>query len=147
MHSLQGTTYIYGTFFKPYISQHENEIERNLLELRARASDVVIVYFQKAASVGQSTFFDVLKYVASQSPSQKSKQQRSQVRIVETVLCFFQAKLFTIEPIDVFFTWECSIPPCLCSYQSSSFCCAFKSIRTYTHQLYFYARCLYYPHI
>jgi receptor expression-enhancing protein 1/2/3/4 len=74
----KGTTYIYGTFFKPYISQHENEIDRNLLELRARASDVVVVYFQKAASVGQSTFFDVLKYVASQSPSQKSKVQRSQ---------------------------------------------------------------------
>ncbi|XP_051182454.1 uncharacterized protein [Lolium perenne] len=74
----KGTTYIYGTFFKPYISQHENEIDRNLLELRARASDVVVVYFQKAASAGQSTFFEVLKYVASQSPSQKSKQQRSQ---------------------------------------------------------------------
>jgi hypothetical protein len=100
--SLQGTTYIYGTFFKPYISQHENEIDRNLLELRARASDVVVVYFQKAASVGQSTFFDVLKYVASQSPSQKSKLQRSQVRIIDTVLCFFQTKLFIIEPIDVF---------------------------------------------
>lgn len=76
--NIMGTTYIYGTFFKPYISQHENEIDRNLLELRARASDVVVVYFQKAASVGQSTFFDVLKYVASQSPSQKSKVQRSQ---------------------------------------------------------------------
>jgi len=74
----KGTTYIYGTFFKPYISQHENEIDRNLLELRARASDVVVVYVQKVASVGQSTFFDVLKYVASQSPSQKSKQQRPQ---------------------------------------------------------------------
>ncbi|KAM3314473.1 hypothetical protein ACQJBY_033356 [Aegilops geniculata] len=74
----KGTTYIYGTFFKPYISQHENEIDRNLLELRARASDVVIVYVQKVAAVGQNTFFDVLKYVASQSPSQKSKQQRPQ---------------------------------------------------------------------
>lgn len=74
----KGTTYIYGTFFKPYISQHENEIDRNLLELRARASDVVVVYVQKVAAVGQNTFFDVLKYVASQSPSQKSKQQRSQ---------------------------------------------------------------------
>ncbi|KAF7049715.1 hypothetical protein CFC21_058204 [Triticum aestivum] len=74
----KGTTYIYGTFFKPYISQHENEIDRNLLELRARASDVVVVYVQKVAAVGQNTFFDVLKYVASQSPSQKSKQQRPQ---------------------------------------------------------------------
>ncbi|KAJ1297938.1 hypothetical protein BS78_01G416900 [Paspalum vaginatum] len=71
----KGTTYIYGTFFRPYISQHENEIDRNILELRARATDVVVLYFQKAASVGQNTFFDVLKYVAAQSPSQKSRQR------------------------------------------------------------------------
>ncbi|KAI4969998.1 hypothetical protein ZWY2020_000912 [Hordeum vulgare] len=50
-------------------TKHENKIDRNLLELRARASDVVV-----------NTFFDVLKCVASQSPSQKSKQQRSQVK-------------------------------------------------------------------
>jgi len=74
----KGTTYIYGTFFRPYISQHENEIDRNLLELRARATDTVVLYFQKAASAGQNTFFDVLKYVASQSPSQKSKQRPHQ---------------------------------------------------------------------
>ncbi|XP_062210586.1 putative HVA22-like protein g [Phragmites australis] len=74
----KGTTYIYGTFFKPYISQHENEIDRNLLELRARASDTVVLYFQKAASVGQNTFFDVLKYVATQSQSQKSRQRPHQ---------------------------------------------------------------------
>ncbi|XP_006649750.1 HVA22-like protein i [Oryza brachyantha] len=74
----KGTTYIYGTFFRPYISQHENEIDRNLLEIRARATDVVVLYFQKAATAGQNTFFDVLKYVASQSPSQKSRQQPSQ---------------------------------------------------------------------
>jgi hypothetical protein len=43
--SLQGTTYVYGTFFKPYISQHENEIDQNLLELRARATDTVVLYF------------------------------------------------------------------------------------------------------
>ncbi|XP_044955327.1 putative HVA22-like protein g [Hordeum vulgare subsp. vulgare] len=85
----KGATYIYGTFFKPYISQHENEIDRNFLELRAHASDVVVVYVQKVTAIGQNTFFDVLKYVASQSPSQKSKQQRSQVRIMCTVLCFF----------------------------------------------------------
>ncbi|KAL5653141.1 hypothetical protein ACJX0J_038599, partial [Zea mays] len=74
----KGTTYVYGTFFKPYISQHENEIDRNLLELRARATDTVVLYFQKAASAGQSTFFDVLKYVAAQSPSQKSRQRLHQ---------------------------------------------------------------------
>jgi hypothetical protein len=57
--SLQGTTYVYGTFFKPYISQHENEIDRNLLEPRARATDTAVLYFQKAASAGQSTFSEI----------------------------------------------------------------------------------------
>jgi len=88
--SLQGTTYVYGTFFKPYISQHENEIDRNLLELRARATDMVVIYFQKAASVGQNTFFDVLKYVAAQSPSQKSRQRPQQVWIECTITLFCQ---------------------------------------------------------
>ncbi|KAL5647478.1 hypothetical protein ACJX0J_041833, partial [Zea mays] len=73
-----GTTHVYGTFFKPYISQHENEIYQNLFELRARATDTVVLYFQKAASARQSTFFDVLKYVAAQSPSQKSRQRLHQ---------------------------------------------------------------------
>ncbi|AQL10072.1 HVA22-like protein i [Zea mays] len=70
----KGTTYVYRTFFKPYISQHENEIDWNLLELRARATNTVVLYFHKAASAGQSTFFDILKYVVAQSPSQKSRQ-------------------------------------------------------------------------
>lgn len=88
--ALQGTTYVYGTFFRPYISQHENEIDRNLLELRARATDVVVLYFQKAASVGQNTFFDVLKYVAAQSPSQKSRQRPHQVRMEFSITFFCQ---------------------------------------------------------
>ncbi|KAI4985909.1 hypothetical protein ZWY2020_018539 [Hordeum vulgare] len=69
-------------------TKHENEIDRNLLELRARASDVVVIYVQKVAAVGQNTFFDVLKYVASQSPSQKSKQQRSQKAASQSVTIF-----------------------------------------------------------
>jgi receptor expression-enhancing protein 1/2/3/4 len=85
MLSLQGTTFVYGTFFKPYISQHESDIDRNLLELRARATDMVVVYFQKAASMGQNTFFDVLKYVASQSPSQKSRHHSPQVFVTHIV--------------------------------------------------------------
>jgi receptor expression-enhancing protein 1/2/3/4 len=86
--SLQGTTYVYGTFFKLYISQHENDIDHNMLELRARATDMVVVYFQKAASMGQNTFFDVLKYVASQSPSQKSRQRSPQVCIKHDITHF-----------------------------------------------------------
>jgi receptor expression-enhancing protein 1/2/3/4 len=91
--SLQGTTYVYRTFFKPYISQHENEIDWNLLELRARATNTVVLYFHKAASAGQSTFFDILKYVVAQSPSQKSRQCLHQVWIECTITLFFAKKI------------------------------------------------------
>ncbi|KAL5230177.1 hypothetical protein ABZP36_028953 [Zizania latifolia] len=74
----KGTTYVYETFFRPYISQHENDIDRNILEFRARAGDMLVVYWQKAATIGQTTFFDILKYVSAQSPSQLSRSRPSQ---------------------------------------------------------------------
>lgn len=63
----QGTTYVYDSFFKPYVSKHENEIDRNLLELRTRAGDMAFLYCQKAASYGQTRVFEILQYVAAQS--------------------------------------------------------------------------------
>ncbi|XP_072988390.1 putative HVA22-like protein g isoform X1 [Typha latifolia] len=80
----KGTTYVYETFFRPYVAKHENEIDRNLLELRARAGDIVIHYWQKVASYGQTIIFEILQYIASQSPSQSTRsrpvqqQQQSQ---------------------------------------------------------------------
>lgn len=71
--SEQGTTYIYETFFRPYVSKHENEIDRNLLELRTRAGDFVILHMQKVASYGQTRIFEILQYVASQSAAQPSR--------------------------------------------------------------------------
>ncbi|XP_050363971.1 putative HVA22-like protein g [Argentina anserina] len=63
----KGTTYVYDSFFRPYLAKHENDIDRNLLELRTRAGDVAILYWQRAASYGQTRVFDVLQYVAAQS--------------------------------------------------------------------------------
>ncbi|KAM0010640.1 hypothetical protein Hdeb2414_s0013g00403181 [Helianthus debilis subsp. tardiflorus] len=62
-----GTTYVYDSFFKPYISKHEPEIDRNLMELKTRAGDAFVLYWQRAASYGQTRIFDILQYVASQS--------------------------------------------------------------------------------
>ncbi|KAK1320183.1 HVA22-like protein i [Acorus calamus] len=62
-----GTTYVYESFFRPYVCKHENEIDRNLLELKARAGDIAVVYWQKASSYGQTRFFEVMQYLASQS--------------------------------------------------------------------------------
>ncbi|XP_077246520.1 putative HVA22-like protein g [Tasmannia lanceolata] len=77
----RGTTYVYDTFLRPYLAKHETEIDRNLLELRTRAGDIVVLYWQKAASYGQSRIFEILQYVASQSPSPQPAQQRRQVGV------------------------------------------------------------------
>lgn len=58
---------MYDSFFRPYVSKHENEIDRNLLELRTRAGDMAILYWQRAASYGQTRIYEILQFVAAQS--------------------------------------------------------------------------------
>ncbi|KAL5557900.1 hypothetical protein UlMin_034111 [Ulmus minor] len=80
---MKGTSYVYDSFFRPYLSKHENEIDRNLLELRTRAGDFVVMYSQRAASYGQTRIFEILQYVAAQStprPRPQPPQQGSRPR-------------------------------------------------------------------
>ncbi|PON70746.1 TB2/DP1/HVA22-related protein [Parasponia andersonii] len=80
---MKGTTYVYDSFFRPYLAKHENEIDRNLLELRTRAGDIAFLYWQRAASYGQTRIFDILQYVAAQStprPCPPQQQQGSRAR-------------------------------------------------------------------
>lgn len=73
----KGTTYVYDSFFRPYVAKHETEIDRNLLELRTRAGDIAVVYWQRAFSYGQTRVFDILQFVAAQStPTPRPAQQR-----------------------------------------------------------------------
>lgn len=58
---------MYDSFFKPYVAKHEPEIDRNIVELRIRAGDMAVLYFQKAASYGQTRIFEILQYIASHS--------------------------------------------------------------------------------
>ncbi|KAK4723049.1 hypothetical protein R3W88_013282 [Solanum pinnatisectum] len=77
----KGTTYVYDAFFKPVILRHEPEIDKNLLELRTRAGDMFFLYWQKAASYGQTRVFDILQYIASQSnPPPPTQPQRQSSR-------------------------------------------------------------------
>ncbi|TYH17537.1 hypothetical protein ES288_A05G199200v1 [Gossypium darwinii] len=62
----RGTSYVYDSF-RPYVAKHENEIDRNLLELRTRAGDMAVLYWQRVASYGQTRIFEILQFVASQS--------------------------------------------------------------------------------
>ncbi|XP_011074669.1 putative HVA22-like protein g [Sesamum indicum] len=74
----KGTTYIYDSFFKPYVSKHENEIDRNLLELRTRAGDIAVLYWQKGASYAQTRIYDILQYIALQSTPKRTAQPQNQ---------------------------------------------------------------------
>ncbi|KAF0935013.1 hypothetical protein E2562_029535 [Oryza meyeriana var. granulata] len=74
----QGTAYVYESFFKPYIGKHEAEIDRNLLELRTRAGDMAVHYFQKVTDYCHTRFYEILEYIASQSQTQRSRHQAQQ---------------------------------------------------------------------
>ncbi|VVA95383.1 unnamed protein product [Arabis nemorensis] len=73
----KGTTYVYDAFFKPYVSKHENEIDRNLIELKTRAGDMAMTYLQKVIYYGQTRFYEILQYVSEQSsPKLLSKENK-----------------------------------------------------------------------
>nr|QDL88618.1 HVA22-like isoform X6 [Cymbidium goeringii] len=76
----RGTTYIYETFLRPYVASHETEIDRNLLELKARACDIVFLYWQKAAIYGQTRIFEIFHYIASQAPQQQTRSRPTMQR-------------------------------------------------------------------
>lgn len=74
----RGTTYVYDSFFKPYVAKHENEIDRNLVELRTRAGDMAVIYCRRAVCYGQTRVTEILQFVALQStpkPQPKEKKQ------------------------------------------------------------------------
>ncbi|XP_020600048.1 putative HVA22-like protein g [Phalaenopsis equestris] len=62
----KGTAYVYNTFFQPYISKHENMIDRNLLELRTRVVDLAARFWHEVLGNGRSWFFEFLQFVVSQ---------------------------------------------------------------------------------
>ncbi|KAG6435348.1 hypothetical protein SASPL_100219 [Salvia splendens] len=60
---------------KPYVAKHETEIDRNLVELKLKAGDMAVSYWQKVATYGQTRIFDILQYIASQSPPPRPVQR------------------------------------------------------------------------
>ncbi|CAA0223662.1 HVA22-like protein h [Arabidopsis thaliana] len=73
----RGTTYVYDSFFQPYVAKHENEIDRSLIELRTKAGDLAVIYCRKAVSYGQTRIVEILHFVALQStPKPKPKEKK-----------------------------------------------------------------------
>lgn len=99
LQSFQGTSYVYESFFQPYISKHETEIDRNLSELRTMAGDMTVLYWQRTASYIQTRTFDIIQYVASQSTP---KPRPAQVYVTCIYINDVFVYLFTVILIDVF---------------------------------------------
>ncbi|OWM82568.1 hypothetical protein CDL15_Pgr002143 [Punica granatum] len=62
-----GTVYIYENLLRPFVAQHENDIDRKLKEWRARAWDLAIFCWQNCAVLGQTAFVQLLQSLASRS--------------------------------------------------------------------------------
>lgn len=78
----KGTGVVYETLLRPYMSKHETDIDKNLQEFRVRAWDLLIYYWQNCTELGQSTFLQMVHYLASQvgklrQPSLEREVQKS----------------------------------------------------------------------
>lgn len=115
---MQGTTYVYDTFFRPYLSRHETQIDRHLLELHTRTSDIASLFFQRLASYGQSRFYEVLEYVASQSnTSSGSRNVRVRVMFLYfSIIYIYIFFLFYFNITVLFIISLVTIPVGFCKY-------------------------------
>ncbi|XP_031285140.1 putative HVA22-like protein g [Pistacia vera] len=77
----KGSGYVYDTLLKPVVSKHETDIDRKILEMRARAWDLALYYWHNCTELGSAKFFEMLQFLAGQSArfssniNQKSNQQ------------------------------------------------------------------------
>lgn len=80
----RGTGYVYETLLRPYVAKHETDIDRKILELRARAWDFFIQYWQNCTQLGQSTLVQIFQQLIAQSTkfttsnNQKSGEKEDQ---------------------------------------------------------------------
>ncbi|XP_073394958.1 uncharacterized protein [Physcomitrium patens] len=62
-----GTTCLYSKLLKPFVAKHESEIDHNLNELKTRAGEIALVWWQKWSIHVQARFHELLQFLARQS--------------------------------------------------------------------------------
>ncbi|KAG8376795.1 hypothetical protein BUALT_Bualt09G0101100 [Buddleja alternifolia] len=62
-----GTGYVYETLLRPYVSKHELDIDRSLIEFRERAWNLAIYYWHNCTELSSTKILQLLQFVASQS--------------------------------------------------------------------------------
>ncbi|TYI32883.1 hypothetical protein ES332_A04G093200v1 [Gossypium tomentosum] len=80
---IEGTNFVYDTFVRPYVAKHETEVDRKIMEMRARAWNVFMHYWSNCSEMGLTKFFEMFQYLAGQSA--KLNQAVKQVNHVDQV--------------------------------------------------------------
>ncbi|KAF0924414.1 hypothetical protein E2562_010081 [Oryza meyeriana var. granulata] len=65
----RGAKHVYDSYLRPLLARHEADIDRGLLELRARAKDSTASHLRAAVAFGRARFVDVAGRVSSQLQS------------------------------------------------------------------------------
>ncbi|PKA56313.1 Putative HVA22-like protein g [Apostasia shenzhenica] len=73
---LVGTRWVYEAFLRPWVSQHEPDIELKLQSYRARASELLLFYIKNFTEQGKSLFLEMLHYITADTNKSKSKKSR-----------------------------------------------------------------------
>ncbi|KAF7018650.1 hypothetical protein CFC21_031917 [Triticum aestivum] len=73
--STRGAGHVYDGFLHPLVAWHEADIDRGLLELRARAKDVTASQLKAAAVIGQVWLGEAARCVSSQLQAARSGRE------------------------------------------------------------------------
>ncbi|XVF55823.1 hypothetical protein PTKIN_Ptkin06aG0067400 [Pterospermum kingtungense] len=77
----KGTSYVYETLLRPYMTRNETEMDRKIQEFRARAWDFALYYWQNCTEMGQTKIFEMIQYLFGQSSRIKYGKQKSDGKI------------------------------------------------------------------
>lgn len=64
---MQGSGYVFDQLLRPLVDSNDKDIEKMLLDLRVKAWDLAIFYWNNCTELSQSAFVRVVNYIAAQS--------------------------------------------------------------------------------
>jgi receptor expression-enhancing protein 1/2/3/4 len=73
----QGAGHVYEGYLRPLLARHEADIDRGLLEMRARARDLTASQLKAAAAVGQRWLVEIVSRVTSQLHAARSGRDQA----------------------------------------------------------------------
>ncbi|XP_062199894.1 putative HVA22-like protein g [Phragmites australis] len=71
-----GARHVYDGYLRPFLATHEADIDRGLLELRARATDATASHLQTAVALGRTWFVEVVRRASSQLQTSRGRAEQ-----------------------------------------------------------------------